>query len=260
MILADGSLWTFGMNNRGQLGDGNNTNRLIPVKVVDENVTQVATGSSHTILLKQDGSVWTMGRNDAGMLGDGTQIDRNVPVRVIEENATGVACGSYHSFVLMQDGSLLAFGSNGSYRTGLIQHKANALSPQVVFSSGVQAVAGGDAHSLFLKTDGSLWAPDQILMDGLAPVSWGQAFNLPKLLSLEWRVFPLEKIIQFTGQPMERFMFLAPISLGNLAYLVGHYLPTKKRSFTTRTSKTCSGRIFFRLSTLRLTDFVNLIV
>ena len=74
MVLADGSLWTFGSNERGQLGDGNNTNRLIPVKVVDEDVTQVAAGYDHTIFLKQDGSVWAMGRNDYGMLGDGTKL------------------------------------------------------------------------------------------------------------------------------------------------------------------------------------------
>ena len=62
-----------------------------------------------------------------------------------------------HSFVLMNDGSLLAFGSNGSYRAGL-SIETNILTPQLVFESGVQAVSGSENHSLFVKTDGSLWA------------------------------------------------------------------------------------------------------
>ena len=155
MVLEDGSLWTFGNNSYGQLGDGNNTHQRVPVKIVDANVTQVAAGNHHTLFLKKDGSVWSMGRNKDGQLGDGTQTDRNSPFRVIEENATGVACGHYHSFVIMNDGSLLAFGSNGYFRSGL-PVGGNYLSPDC-FSEGIKSVSGG-IHSLFLKTDGSLWS------------------------------------------------------------------------------------------------------
>jgi alpha-tubulin suppressor-like RCC1 family protein len=159
MVRADGSLWTFGKNNYGQLGDGNTTDRLSPVKILDENVTEVAAGWNHTLFLKSDGSVWSMGRNNWGQLGDGTQIDRNIPVRVINGNATGVVCGNHHSFILMKDGSLLGFGNNGNARTGFIYNGVNNLTtPQLVFPSGVADVAGGDQHSLFLMTDGSLWS------------------------------------------------------------------------------------------------------
>ena len=51
MVLTDGSLWTFGKNNHGQLG-GTTTDRLSPVKIVDENVTKVAVGEYHTVFLK----------------------------------------------------------------------------------------------------------------------------------------------------------------------------------------------------------------
>ena len=63
MVLTDGSLWTYGRNNYGQLGDGTTTDRLTAVKIVDGNVTKVAIGESHTVFLKNNGSVWGMGNN-----------------------------------------------------------------------------------------------------------------------------------------------------------------------------------------------------
>ena len=82
--------------------------------------------------------------------------DQDVPVKIIDENATGIFAAYSHSFVLMNDGSLLA-GSNGSYQAGL-SIETNILTPQLVFASGVRAVSGSESHSLFVKTDGSLWA------------------------------------------------------------------------------------------------------
>jgi alpha-tubulin suppressor-like RCC1 family protein len=159
MVLTDGSLWTFGRNKYGQLGDGTTTDRLTLVKILDANVTQVAAGWHHTIFLKNNGSVWAMGRNQWGQLGDGTQVDRNTSLRVIDANATALACGSDHSYVLMNDGSLLTFGNNGNGRTGFAYNGVNSLTtPQVVFAGGVSTVAASGFHTLFLKTDGSLWS------------------------------------------------------------------------------------------------------
>jgi alpha-tubulin suppressor-like RCC1 family protein len=159
MVLTDGSLWTFGRNKYGQLGDGTTTDRLTPVKILDANVTQVAAGWHHTIFLKNNGSVWAMGRNQWGQLGDGTQVDRNTSLRVIDANATAVACGNDYSYVLMNDGSLLTFGNNGNGRTGFAYNGVNSLTtPQVVFAGGVSKVAAHSFHTLFLKTDGSLWS------------------------------------------------------------------------------------------------------
>jgi alpha-tubulin suppressor-like RCC1 family protein len=141
------------------LGDGTTTDRLTPVKILDANVTQVAAGWHHTIFLKNNGSVWAMGRNQWGQLGDGTQVDRNTSLRVIDANATAVACGNDYSYVLMNDGSLLTFGNNGNGRTGFAYNGVNSLTtPQVVFAGGVSKVAAHSFHTLFLKTDGSLWS------------------------------------------------------------------------------------------------------
>lgn len=80
-IKSDGSLWAWGRNDYGQLGDGSYTDRLSPVRVLT-GVVAAAAGEKHTLALKTDGSVWAWGRNRNGELGDGTKTDRWRPVQV----------------------------------------------------------------------------------------------------------------------------------------------------------------------------------
>lgn len=82
-LRADGTVWTWGENSAGQLGDGSTTNRTTPVKVpglID--VVAIATGTSHSLAMTADGTVWAWGSNEHGQLGDGTQTERHSPVPV----------------------------------------------------------------------------------------------------------------------------------------------------------------------------------
>ena len=139
--LTDGSLWTFGRNNYGQLGDGT-THRLTPVKIVDENVTKVASGESHTVFLKNNGSVWGMGNNALYRLGDLNDTNKLVSQLIMDANVSDIACSDHGTFIFKTDGSLWAIGHNAHYRMGH-NDRANHATPQMVFDSGVQAVAGG---------------------------------------------------------------------------------------------------------------------
>ena len=92
-LKEDGTVWAWGNNANGQLGDGTTTERHTPVQVSGlSNIIAIAAGSDHTIALKQDGTVWGWGSNSHGQLGDGTTTDRHTPVQVsgLSTNVTAI--------------------------------------------------------------------------------------------------------------------------------------------------------------------------
>ena len=76
ILKADGSLWAFGGNNNGQLGDGTTAQRNAPIQIISTGVAQVAAGSVHSMILKVDGSLWAFGGNSRGQLGNGTILNK----------------------------------------------------------------------------------------------------------------------------------------------------------------------------------------
>ncbi|PTL79539.1 hypothetical protein [Vitiosangium sp. GDMCC 1.1324] len=80
-LKQDGTLWAWGSNFYGALGDGSTTSRPTLVQVLTQ-VSALAAGYHHSLALTQDGALWAWGHNSEGQLGDGTIGDRSTPVRV----------------------------------------------------------------------------------------------------------------------------------------------------------------------------------
>ena len=216
-LKSDGGLWTMGDNQFGQLGDGTygiapnyGTNR--PEEIVFSNVTAIAAGSDFSLFLKNDGSLWGMGSKIVGQLGDGTYGASPLyatyrPEQIVASNVTAIAAGGNHSLFLKNDGSLWAMGNNnygqlgnGFYVTNIVfgQQRITGLGtnePEQLVASNVTAIAAGYSHSLFLKSDGSLWAMgynnDGQLGDGTT-----NNMNRPEQI-----LGPYNQI-QTTGQPL----------------------------------------------------------
>jgi len=171
-VSGDGdTVWAWGGNARGQLGQGSTADSATP-RIVEglTGVKAVAAGAEHSLALKEDGTVWAWGGNAAGALGDGTQTDRAVPQRVgTLSQVVAVAAGDGRSFALRADGSLWAWGENTSGALG-IGTQNHALAPAQVGQSTagfaeILAVAAGARHSLALRSDG------QVFMMGEVPVA-----------------------------------------------------------------------------------------
>ena len=168
LIETDGSLWAYGNNSYGQLGDGSTTSTNIPEQILASNVTAVAVGQYFSLFLKSDGSLWAMGDNRQGQLGDGTTTSRSKPEKIVPSGVTAIAAGVNHSLFLKSDGSFWAMGWNRDGELG-DGSSANSLVPEQIISSNVTAIAAEQADSLFIKSDGSLW--------GMGDNYWGQLGN-----------------------------------------------------------------------------------
>ena len=82
VLKQDGSVWTTGHNEHGQLGDGSTANAQNFVQVMCDEVRVVAAGGLHSMVLKQDGSIWAAGSNNDGQFGDGTTTSSNSFVKL----------------------------------------------------------------------------------------------------------------------------------------------------------------------------------
>ena len=162
-LKTDGSLWAWGNNDNGELGDGTTTEQHSPVQIgTDTNWTQIVAGAEHTIALKTDGSLWTWGFNMHGQLGDGTTTSRSSPVQIIQTGTNiarnQIAAGGYHTIALRSNGSLWAWGFNtlGQLGDGTTINRHSPV--QIGSDTDWAQTVAGVLHTIALKNDCSLWA------------------------------------------------------------------------------------------------------
>ena len=162
-IKTDGTLWTWGYNLYGQLGDNTSgISRLTPVTTFagGTNWKQVARGRSHTAAIKTDGTLWTWGYNGTGGLGNNTTTDRSTPVTTFAggTNWKQVAGGEFHTAAIKTDGTLWTWGSGSSGKLG-DNTTTQRITPVTTFAGGTnwKQVASGREHTVAIKTDGTLW-------------------------------------------------------------------------------------------------------
>ncbi|WP_338278646.1 MopE-related protein [Corallococcus caeni] len=159
-LKADGTVWAWGRNDAGQLGDGTTIQRNTPVKVLGlTGVMAIAAGASASLALKTDGTVWAWGSNYNGHLGGGAVSSLYMPAQVL--GLTGVAAiavGTSQVFALKQDGTVWAWGLNTYGQLGDGTTTFRYFPTKVQSLTGVAAIAPGDHHSLALKKDGTVWA------------------------------------------------------------------------------------------------------
>ncbi len=159
-IAQDGTLWAWGLNANGQLGDGTTTNRNTPVKIGNaNNWLTVAVGGDYTIAIKTDGTLWASGLNGNGQLGDGTTTQRNSILQIgTANNWLKVSAGRYHSIAIKTDGTLWTWGYNVQGQLGDGTTTQTNIPTQIGTATNWLTAAAGSSHTVATKTDGTLWA------------------------------------------------------------------------------------------------------
>jgi alpha-tubulin suppressor-like RCC1 family protein len=155
-LKVDGTVWAWGKNDVGQLGDTTPTMRTTPVAVSGlTDVIAIAAGANHSLAIKRDGTVWAWGKNTGGQLGDNSNTNRFAPVQVSGlTDIVGIAAGEQHSLALTRSGLVKAWGNNGFGQLG--DGSSQHLTPVTVAGlSGVSAVTAGQTHSLAIRSDGA---------------------------------------------------------------------------------------------------------
>ena len=152
-IRTDGSLWMWGLNRMGQLGDGTTEDHNTPVKALND-VAAVSCGAGHTAAIKADGSLWIWGNNIHGELGIGRGNRSETPVKVLD-NVSAVSCGWDHTAAIKTDGSLWIWGNNEYGQLGDGTEESRRIPVKIL--DNVAAVGCGRYHTAAIKTDGSLW-------------------------------------------------------------------------------------------------------
>jgi alpha-tubulin suppressor-like RCC1 family protein len=153
---TDGSVWSWGFNGSGQLGDGKFVaEQTIPVRVAFlTNVVDIAAGTNHGVAVKSDGSVWSWGLTDWRQ----PNPDR-LPLRVIGlSDIVAVAAGYNFSLALRDDGRVFAWGDGSSGQLGDGSQAFRASPVQVSGLTAIRSIAAGIASSFAIKSNGALVA------------------------------------------------------------------------------------------------------
>lgn len=202
-LLADSSVWSWGKNDTGQLGQGTASTNPIqtPTPLPGfSNIEALSAGGNHALALDHNGNVWAWGDNSVGQIGQGSAGGPAVSSPTLVPGLSGViaiSAGYRHSLVLREDGTVWAWGDNsqGQLGQGSVSTTPQASPVQVANITFVKSISAGPSTSGAVRSDGSLWL-------------WGYNYNND--LGLSATLTQITLPTQMTGLPLAK-----AVSMGN---------------------------------------------
>ena len=160
VLKADGSIWSFGYNSDGQLGN----DKLVPINIPSQTnilstYKKVVSGKSFTLAIRDDGTVWAWGDNTYGVLGQGNRTSAKKPIQVQGiSNIVNIAAGDNHVIAIDEIGNVYTWGLNSNGQLGnnttktlTIPEKINAVENQII------SIAAGGNMTAFVDSEGKVY-------------------------------------------------------------------------------------------------------
>lgn len=157
-LLLDKSIWCWGWNGKGQLGNEMSKISYYPIKVTTiKKAKSVSVGGEFTCAILEDKTVWCWGLNSEGQLGDGSTSNSSVPVRVRNINlAKSISTGYSHSCVLLEDDSVECWGNNYFGQLGNNYFGNSNIPVRATLFSKAKSVSAGTYHTCAVLLNGNV--------------------------------------------------------------------------------------------------------
>ena len=158
-ISNDGTLHSFGRNEDGQLGLGNNKDVSLPTPIPNlPKISLVSCGFRFTVCVDCEGFMWSFGQNNLGQLGTGNKTNFNVPQKILSiPPVLSVSCGEFHTLILTTDSNLWSCGHN-NFGQLCLGNQETQMKPQKTSFSNISKISTGIYHSLFQNYEGEIFA------------------------------------------------------------------------------------------------------
>ena len=171
-MTSNGDVYTWGLNNYGQLGQNSNDNSTYAVKVLSEdgqgfltNIIDISAGTAHSSAVDKFGNLYTWGKNANYQLGNHTTTARRLPIKVADAyNIVKVSCGAEYTMLVRGDGTALGTGLNtsgqlimGDTTTKFTPLEIGSSTEKLIYKDVYDVIAGG-THTLVLREDGKAYS------------------------------------------------------------------------------------------------------
>ncbi len=243
-IKTNGTLWAWGFNSSGQIGDGTIVNKSSPIQIGTlTNWNKISAFNSHVLATKNDNSLWAWGKGSNGRLGDSTSTTKSSPVQIgTLTDWMLISAGSDHSAAIKTNGTLWIWGTGGVGAIGNSSTVSRSSPVQIGTLTDWAFVHAGEEKTTAIKTNGTLWAwglnNSGEFMDGTAtnkssPVQIGTATNWSQVASGTAAIIALKNDSSVYG---------SGDFTGTAGLLYPYFLPTNIASSPTQIGSLTSWR------------------
>lgn len=185
-LKSDGTVWTWGRNDSGNLGHGNYDAATVPTQVMElTDIVSIECGSWSLFAIDSDGTVYCFGDNNFSALGLGSDFPTtyNTPQTMNITDVIKIEAGYWHAIALKSDGTVWAWGTDAFGQLGQGQSGFGNIPIQVSSLTNIVDIAAGNGFCLAMDSEGTLFTWGDNIYGQLGNGTTGSFSNVPTILN-----------------------------------------------------------------------------